>query len=63
MEHEAELKHFRAMELECSKWESREDRLVEQMHRLEHHLARLEVDSQKVPRRKVTEVEVNGSLG
>lgn len=42
MEREAELKQFCAMEAERSKWETREDRLVEQMRQLEYRLARLE---------------------
>ena len=47
MEQEAELKQFRAMELERGKWEAREDRLVEQMRQLERRLARLELDGQR----------------
>ena len=44
MEQQAELKQFRAMELECSKWEAKEDRQIRQ---LERRLFRLELDSQR----------------
>ena len=42
MEQEAEQKQFRAVELQRTKWEAREERLVEQMSQLERRLACLE---------------------
>ena len=60
MEQEAELKQFRAMELERGKWEAREDRLVEQMRQLERRLARLELDGQ---RKSIFEKKAKGHRG